>query len=141
MIAVSVKASRLKSAVGTVILGGVIFALTLFAGKIALPEKESPTSPDERKVYLEEKGYTEIGEEKCVQTLIPYEWNETYTEYNTLQTEQGFDLSRFKGENAERYIFKAKKEGESVEITLIILDGKIIGADAYSYETGEMTPV
>ncbi len=71
------------------------------------------------------------------ETLIPKEFGEVYTRYNTLQKRAGFDLSDFKGKAVTVYNYPMLDEGKI--LTLIVCDGKIIGGDIAETEIyGEM---
>lgn len=76
------------------------------------------------------------------QTVIPKEFSKVYERYNALQLKQGYDLSKYKGEQAIQYTFTVKnyKDYEHVEAHVLTWGGKIIGGDLCSTElNGFMT--
>lgn len=76
------------------------------------------------------------------QTVIPTEFSEVYERYNALQLKQGYDLSKYKGEQATQYTFTVTnyKGSDYVEAHVLTWGGKIIGGDLCSTElNGFMT--
>ena len=77
-------------------------------------------------------------------TKIPKEFDSVYSEYNTVQTAQGLDLSKYRGKKVTRYTYKMtnyppKSENqayESVYLNLIVYKDKVIGGDISSSEYG-----
>lgn len=59
--------------------------------------------------------------------IIPEAFSKVYKEYNSLQKKAGFDLSRYKGENATVYTYNLS--GSDKQVHLIVSDGEIIGGD------------
>lgn len=75
----------------------------------------------------------------CRSVIIPSEWNDTYTEYNRLQLQQGFDLDSYRGAAAEIYTYEVYNYGDSrpnIVANLIICDGKLIAGDICCTELG-----
>lgn len=73
--------------------------------------------------------------------IIPETFDEVYKQYNSLQKQAGFDLSRYKGKEATVYTYKVSGESEK-EIHLIVKDGVVIGGDIASVKlNGEMKPL
>ena len=138
MFVVSVRASRIKSVLGIFLLGAILFLVMLAFAFLRKEEEILLPSEAERLVFLDERGFSAT-EENAVPTVIPSEWNDVYDEYNALQQTQGFDLDGLRGASVTRYIYPV---GESGEVTLIIADGgRLVGADFYDYDSGEMTAV
>lgn len=74
------------------------------------------------------------------QITIPQDFSEVYKEYNRLQKKAGFDLSRYKGENATIYNYAIC--GSDKELHLIVCKNKIIGGDIADINVdGEMLPL
>lgn len=62
--------------------------------------------------------------------IIPSEFNEAYSEYNSLQTEIGLDLSNYKGVSAQRDVYKLENyesDGKDYYVTLLIYNNRVIG--------------
>lgn len=73
--------------------------------------------------------------------IIPEDFDEVYTEYNSLQKKAGFDLSAFKGKDATVYTYRLSGV-EDTDIHLIVCDGHIIGGDIASVKLdGEIKPL
>ncbi len=74
------------------------------------------------------------------ETVIPSEFGDVYNEYNKLQKEVGFDLTRFKGKCVTVYSYPVLKQDKN--LTLIVNEGNIIGGDiAETSLCGEMLPL
>ena len=73
--------------------------------------------------------------------VIPEIFSDVYSEYNRLQQAAGFDLSRYKGENACVYTYRLS-DSEDTVINLIVSDNNIIGGDVSSVRIdGEMRAI
>lgn len=73
--------------------------------------------------------------------VIPYEFSDVYSNYNALQRKAGFDLEKHKGTAATLYTYTVSGN-DSLEIHLIVANGKIIGGDIASVKLeGEMKPL
>lgn len=69
---------------------------------------------------------------------IPQEFGDVYSNYNEIQKQAGFDLSRHKGEKACVYSYELSYNGE-IQVHLIVSDGTVIGGDIASVKLdGEM---
>lgn len=89
-----------------------------------------------RIAYLESFGWTVSPEPVSIEELlIPKEFDETYTEYLTLQEQQGFDLKRYRGKRVKRYCYEITNypSGETgVQAGLLVYQGTIVGGDVLS---------
>ncbi len=110
----------------------VIAARSLFMGGVraesAADVSDFLTDCGIRAVYLSEKEVT-----------IPASFSEVYENYNELQKQQGFDLSKHKGQSAVAYTFtvlgRTDENGEpvsDVEAHVLVCEGEIIGGDIAS---------
>ena len=144
----SVKASTLKFA-AIVAVGIAVFA-ALF---ILIPPIESSgenreaisinydkiKTNDDRRAFLSSLGY-EVSEKETesAKVKIPSEFDKIYAGYNEIQKEQGFDLSKYKNKEIERYTYTvtnyAGYEG-TVYANLLIYRGKIVGGDICSADS------
>ena len=64
--------------------------------------------------------------------VIPREFGDVYAEYNELQLEQGFDLSRYSGCEAVRYTYEVTNypgDAENVVADIIVCRGEVIAGD------------
>lgn len=61
---------------------------------------------------------------------VPIEFNETYSEYNELQKQQGLDLEPYKGEKCKLYIYKLKDykvDNAQAYMSVLVLKDRVIG--------------
>jgi len=76
---------------------------------------------------------------EIVEVLIPSDFNETYTKYNELQRQQGFDLWGYAGKRVKRFGYRLTNYpnyvGE-VRANLLIYSGKVVGGDISAIEKG-----
>lgn len=129
-----------------VIIGLIIIMIIAFSGKGNSTPKENAileadligSSNEERIEFLKKMGYepspTEI---EMRDVVIPFEFNDVYENYNTLQKQQGFDLKKYSGCRVTRYCYEIKNyEGydKTVYANLLIYEGKIIGGDISAAE-------
>ena len=89
--------------------------------------------------YLSGLGYTVDETAVSVKEIVvPENFSDVYNEYNRLQQNAGFDLSRYRGNNACVYTYRLTDSGDTV-INLIVSDNNIIGGDISSVRIdGEM---
>ena len=66
---------------------------------------------------------------------MPKHWNETYTRYNELQRQQGFDLAPFKGKPAKEYVYFV---ADARNATVLVSGNRIIAAHVCSCDGSEM---
>lgn len=66
---------------------------------------------------------------------VPKTWNDTYTAYNALQQEQGFDLRPYKGKTARKLVYAVQDSDRYV--TILVCGGRIIGADLSTMKQGD----
>lgn len=86
--------------------------------------------------YLENLGWQiDKSPFETQEIIIPSKFNSVYSNYNSLQKINGFDLSCYKGKTAIRYSYNVLNypdETQKVKANLIILDGRLIGGDISS---------
>ena len=128
--------ARPKTIFGVIlaVTGIIVLALTFIShhgieavdGKAAI----SGATEEERRNYLTSFGW-EADEETQKEITVPLHFNDVYTNYNAVQQKQGFDLSPYKGKKAVLYTYKITNypDNERVVADLIVIDGKIVGAD------------
>ena len=72
---------------------------------------------------------------EVLEVIIPKEFDETYQNYNKIQTDQGLDLTRYRGKRCRRYSYMVHNHpsgDEHVRLNLLVCSGKIIGGDVCS---------
>jgi hypothetical protein len=116
-------------------LTGLIVILLTFVGNHNGAQEVVATiscsTTQERIAYLESLGYETDENESVKEITIPSEFNDVYTEYNSIQKQQGFDLEKYKGTSVTLYTYNITnyKDNENVIADLIVSDGVLIGAD------------
>lgn len=111
-----------------------VFAVVYAANaKSSNAGKYTLTDEAQRQDFLKNMGW-EVGEkyDTCRVVIIPQEFNETYTKYNELQKEQGFDLEKYKGKSVEIYaytVYNYSEDDDNIVCNLMICDGVLIGGD------------
>lgn len=90
---------------------------------------------EERIAFLEGFGWNVDAEPEETQDVrIPTGENEVFARYNELQKSQGYDLSRYTGKTAKRYVYEIENypaDGD-YNATLFVYKGRIIGGDVSS---------
>lgn len=91
---------------------------------------------EDRVAYLEEYGWQVTQDPLATQELIiPDQFDDSYTDYLTLQSEQGFDLEKYAGKRVKRYTYEITNypTGESgVQINLLIYKNTVVGGEVLS---------
>lgn len=86
--------------------------------------------------FLNINGYDVVEEPSdCITVSIPSEFNRIYSEYNSIQLEQGFDLEKYMGQEADIYTYQLSNNPDMCAV-LIIHDNNLIGCDIHSAEYG-----
>ena len=69
-----------------------------------------------------------------VEIVIPQTFDALYTNYNSIQKSQGYDLSLYKGKRIKRwtYLITNYPGGAEVQIDLLVLGSDVIGGDVSS---------
>lgn len=92
----------------------------------------------ERLAFVQQFGW-QVEEEPAEirSVVIPAEFDDVYQQYNHLQQQQGFDLSHYRGEDCKQYTYHVinyPDESDTVQVHLLVWQGKIIGGDLASAE-------
>lgn len=149
MFIVSVKSDKIKKAVFC------LFTLTLavIGGILAVSTKETATvgnfgkislkaeTHEDRAAFFGQFGW-EISDEpvEVKETVIPEEFDETYTKYNELQKEQNMNLEKYKGSRVKSWSYEIlnypgyEDSPSVIRGNLLTCDGKIIAGDICSTE-------
>ena len=101
---------------------------------VAVSPKGIKTSED-RVAFLSEYGWQVKPEPLATQELIiPQELDESYTEYLTLQSEQGFDLEAYAGKTVKRYTYQIKNYPglqENIWASILVYKHTVIGGEVF----------
>ncbi len=77
---------------------------------------------------------------EVMDVAIPSEFDASYENYNELQQQQGFDLSKLKGKKVTRYTYTISNYPSAAEETVyanvLVLDNDIVGGDVSSVALG-----
>lgn len=94
----------------------------------------------ERMAFLSQFGW-EIKEDpiEVREVIIPQEFDDTYTAYNEIQKNQGFDLTVYAGLRVKRWTYIVKnytgyENKECIHANILVYDGLVIGGDICSVE-------
>ncbi len=139
MFVITAKVNRKKimaALLGVVILAAVL--ILVFSGIRKRGDAETAAltavvkNAEQRVAYLESFGW-QVGAAVEEQSItIPREFNQIYTEYNTLQKRQGFDLTQYGGLEATRYTYEIKNYPGvtgTVVADIIVYRNQVIAGD------------
>ena len=121
-----------------VIVVAVVVLLVMLGFRCSGKNVREMKSETQRQSFLQEMGWkTDDEYDECKVVVIPEKFNDVYTNYNKLQKEQGFDLTKFAGKTVEVYTYKVKNYGgenkdEEINCHLMVCDGQLIGGDVCS---------
>ncbi len=141
----SVKASTLKFAAIVAVGIAVFCALFIFIPPYDEGAEDIETvsvnydkikTNDDRRSFLSSLGYDVSAEPaESVKVKIPSEFDKIYAGYNEMQKTQGFDLSKYKNREVERFTYTVNNyegyEG-TVYANILVYRGRVIGGDVCS---------
>lgn len=151
MFIVSVRSSAIKAGALSVLLV-ICTALGLFAAgrgisaSVGISESAITylaADAQQRISFLSQFGW-EVEEDpvEVSEVIIPDEFDGAYEKYNEMQKEHGLDLSGYAGRRAKRWTYAVKNypgygdKSGLVQANIFVYDGRVIGADICSLETG-----
>ena len=118
----------------------LIAFVTLLSKNDADPTAVTTMSDNSNRVaFLQEQGWqVTTSPKEASQVRIPEEQTPVYARYNELQKSQGYDLSRFAGKAAKRYVYHITNHpnGENYFATVLIHKNEIIGGDVTGTGSG-----
>lgn len=127
-----------RGALLTVCFGVLVLILLLAvdrftgAGVAAAPDCTGATQ-SQRIAFLARYGWEiDPKSEAADPVIIPQSFDAVFTQYNDVQTAQGFDLTAYAGKRVTRYTYTVKNYPdceEEVHANLLVCDGIIIGGD------------
>ena len=129
---------------GVVLCGALVALFVLLGGRgtavSALADPKGVRTNEDRIAYLESYGWQVSADPLSVEELaIPEEFDETYTQYLSLQSGQGFDLEKYKGKRVKRYTYEISNypTGETgVQAGLLIYKNTVVGGEVLSSQLG-----
>ena len=100
------------------------------------PDPKGVKTNEDRVHYLAGYGWEVEAEPIATQELlIPEELDDSYDEYLSLQSQQGFDLTQYAGKRVKRYTYEVTNypTGEAgVQANLLIYKNTVIGGEVLS---------
>ncbi len=105
-------------------------------GGVKLLARDTASTTEKRVAFLAELGWqADAGSEKAQQILIPDHFTAVYEQYNQLQRQQGYDLTKFAGRNCTLYTYTVVNypdKEQNVIADLYVYKNQIIGGDVHS---------
>lgn len=98
------------------------------------------SNSDERIAYLSQYGWSVENEPiEVKEIIIPAEFDEVYENYNKIQLDQGFDLTKYCSKRVKKWTYIVTnypeyEDSQCIRATLLIYDGNVIGGDICSVE-------
>lgn len=121
------------------VMCGVLVAAGLLGKASTASAQVSPKgvrTAEDRLEYLAAYGWQVKEEPLAVEELlIPKELGPEYTDYLALQSQQGFDLSKYAGKAVRRYTYEITNypTGEAgVQVSLLLYRDTVVGGDVLS---------
>ena len=118
-------------------LAVIALAFTLGGRAVAASaEVKNIKNNDDRIAYLSGLGWQVSPQPIATEELlIPEEFDDSYEGYLKLQTDQGFDLTQYRGKRVKRYTYQLTNyptQAEPVQIALLIYKNKVVGGQIQS---------
>ncbi len=140
MFVFTLKFDRKKAVFIVVMAALVLFGIIMLASAIGKAGSRDKLSGDltteaGRAAYLAQYGWQvetpAVSEENV---LIPKTFSEVFDNYNHLQLQQGYDLSKYAGMEVKLYTYRVTnyESEETVLAQLYICQGQVIGGDIHS---------
>ena len=131
------KALTRGRALAILIAGAVVLLLLITAHSVFVPKEDFDlTQLAGRQAYLRSLGWEIDPETEAFRTvLVPDQLEGIMAQYNKLQLQQGYDLSRHLGESCLQYTYEITNYADSdgkVIVSLYLQDGEVIAADIHS---------
>lgn len=145
----SIKASKNKLAAAAIAITAVVATAIVLAGRTGQPVAKDEgaisykaENSAERIAFISQFGW-KVSEEptEVREVLIPEKFEDGYTEYAEMNKAQKLDLDIYKGMRAKRWTYEVlnypgMESSGAVQINLLIYNGRIIGGDVSSLESG-----
>lgn len=108
-------------------------------------ESSSVRSNEDRIAYLNEMGW-QVSETPVMieELMIPETFDESYDDYLALQTQQGFDLTKYTGKRVKRYIYDITNYPDSntkMQAALLVYKNKVIGGQLQATDGSLVLPL
>ena len=118
-------------------LAVIALAFTLGGRAVAASaEVKHIKNNDDRLAYLNGLGWQVSPQPIATEELlIPEEFDDSYAGYLKLQSDQGFDLTQYRGKRVKRYTYQITNyptQAEPVQVALLIYKNRVIGGQIQS---------
>ncbi len=129
--------STFKKLLTLLLIGGILLLLFVTARSVfKLDGAPDLNTTEGRAAYLKTLGWEVDPETESFRTVVvPKKLDGIMAQYNKLQLQQGYDLSRHLGESCLQYTYEITNYADSdgkVIVSLYLQDGEIIAADIHS---------
>ncbi|MDE6733075.1 MAG: DUF4830 domain-containing protein [Oscillospiraceae bacterium] len=142
---------KTKKRTGKFVIIGIVMLILLGVWAIVRANAPGDLRPDgstaEKRIeFIRSFGWdVGIAPTSITEIRIPSRFDEAYESYNAIQREQGFDLRRYKACYCYKYTYDIENYAEPSPVpicaSLIVCEGKIIGADISSSEADGLVTV
>lgn len=100
------------------------------------PQKVAAKTNEDRVAYIQSFGWEVAPEPAEVQeVIIPEEFDAVYTDYNTMQKVQGYDLEKYAGKRCKRYSYIITNYPDctdEVRCNILVSGDRVVGGDVCS---------
>ena len=108
-------------------------------------ESTSVRSNEDRITYLSQLGWQVTENPVMIEELmIPETFDDSYDEYLALQSQQGFDLTKYTGKRVKRYIYDITNDPDSgvgLQAALLVYKNKVIGGQLQAVDGSLILPL
>lgn len=146
MFVYSVKSSKIKMILLVLLVVLLVLAMLLVTRLHQPAEADNALNvkaenAEQRVAFLSQFGWSfEEDPVEVAEVIIPPEFDEVYESYNTIQKDQGFDLTKYQGQRVKRWTFAIKNypgyaaDSGCIRANLLVYEGQVIGGDVCSVE-------
>jgi len=131
-----IKMSRKMAVCIVLAVAAVLFLIVVLSGINRNASNGKVTCPEDAATYLGTLGWeVDLESVQVQQTVLPEYFDDTFTEYNKLQIQQGYDLNKQAGKEITVYIFQITNypnTTEDVMVCLMTCQNRVIGGDIHS---------
>lgn len=141
MMVMTAKVDFKKVMLALAAVAALVLALILLLGETAAQTGAPAVSGNDGRVkFLSDFGWEVSGTPtESGRVRIPEDQGDVFRRYNTLQKDQGYDLSKFAGKTVMRYVYQVSNyPGASAPVyaTLLVHKNQIIGGDVTDTSPG-----
>ena len=139
MFVLSMKTTRTRIAVAAVVIGLLIVIMALSRGTVADANASVTLSDDAaRREYITALGYTlDEAQPQVQEVTLPADFDDTLSQYNTLQQQAGFNLDAYRGKRVKCYTYTVTGLPAAAVAHLYVYKDAVIGGDITSKAAGD----